>query len=852
MYKLFNLSQERDNNPGYLPRNAFEHQKDAFERLAKLYDFHQPKASILVLPTGAGKTFTSVNWICRNVLPRNAKVLWLAQTAHLLEQAYEEFAKNILEIPPRRENLNIRVVSSSPGHANASQIQVSDDVLIITVQTAISNFETTALDGQGARFGTQFEAFLENAVQMGLFVVLDEAHHAPAYGCRNLLIGGTKFAQGIRQRVPDANFLGLTATPTYSDASRRGWLWEIFKDGIVYEVDKTRLQKEGILAIPQYHEKNTGETFEVAEQDYQQIIREHKDLPEQLVGKMAESNPRNEFIAREYVINRALYGKTIVFADRWYQCIRLKEFLLSAGIRADAVYSKVDGTAGSADERNRNRTTENSEALRKFKVNELDVLVNVKMLTEGTDVPDVDTVFVTRQTTSQILLTQMIGRALRGTKAQKDGKKKDVAHLVFFTDTWRRVLPFATPGSGGTDELEPKVRGRYPIEWISIRLVEELSRKLDSGSVVATQPFLSYLPVGWYETEVTTAVDDDLVTYREFVLVTEENQPHFERFLQDIQQSLPPAWEDERLAEETARQQGIRWVNDYFGNTDDFSKTLDYDMVKLARHVGQSKTLPPFVLFELRNTHNLSALALQIVKSGMPRLETHDWLSQEFDSSEKLWRVFYKDFYRFSTAFDAECQRAVMLLKYGVTPQLSVAVPEVLLLNREPDEKVKGKVFSRDNYTCQCCGKQIDKTRKRQLRELHIDHILPYKFGGDSSEDNLQTLCAVCNRNKGINEISFRSTRTKLTQPKSLDLFDLDEREPFELALRRVINFFYHCKAVIEIRLSDDGRSKYAKTWEIELNPGNNPVWLVAHEKELLHFVHERLGYKKLQNFVIK
>ena len=38
------------------------------------------------------------------------------------------------------------------------------------------------------------------------------------------------------------------------------------------------------------------------------------------------------------------------------------------------------------------------------------------MLTEGTDVPDVDTVFLTRQTTSKILLTQMIGRALRGPK----------------------------------------------------------------------------------------------------------------------------------------------------------------------------------------------------------------------------------------------------------------------------------------------------------------------------------------------------------------------------------------------------------------------------------------------------
>ena len=41
------------------------------------------------------------------------------------------------------------------------------------------------------------------------------------------------------------------------------------------------------------------------------------------------------------------------------------------------------------------------------------MLINVRMLTEGTDVPDLQTVFLTRQTTSQILMTQMVGRAMR-------------------------------------------------------------------------------------------------------------------------------------------------------------------------------------------------------------------------------------------------------------------------------------------------------------------------------------------------------------------------------------------------------------------------------------------------------
>jgi superfamily II DNA or RNA helicase len=57
--------------------------------------------------------------------------------------------------------------------------------------------------------------------------------------------------------------------------------------------------------------------------------------------------------------------------------------------------------------------SDNERIIRKFKDetdqngnDSLDVLINVRMLTEGADVPSVRTVFLTRQTTSQILLTQ--------------------------------------------------------------------------------------------------------------------------------------------------------------------------------------------------------------------------------------------------------------------------------------------------------------------------------------------------------------------------------------------------------------------------------------------------------------
>ena len=92
---------------------------------------------LLVLPTGGGKTFTAVNWICRNVLSKKIKVLWFAQSSYLLNQAFGSFCDNALEIA-NRESINVRVVSSSTDHSKASSISPTDDVIIITTQTAIS------------------------------------------------------------------------------------------------------------------------------------------------------------------------------------------------------------------------------------------------------------------------------------------------------------------------------------------------------------------------------------------------------------------------------------------------------------------------------------------------------------------------------------------------------------------------------------------------------------------------------------------------------------------------------------------------------------------------------------------
>ncbi len=52
-------------------------------------------------------------------------------------------------------------------------------------------------------------------------------------------------------------------------------------------------------------------------------------------------------------------------------------------------------------------------------------------------------------------------------------------------------------------------------------------------------------------------------------------------------------------------------------------------------------------------------------------------------------------------------------------------------------------VLKRDGFQCVLCGNSGRDAR------LEIDHIVPVAAGGNSTKDNLQTLCFDCNRGKG-------------------------------------------------------------------------------------------------------
>ena len=64
---------------------------------------------------------------------------------------------------------------------------------------------------------------------------------------------------------------------------------------------------------------------------------------------------------------------------------------------------------------------------------------------------------------------------------------------------------------------------------------------------------------------------------------------------------------------------------------------------------------------------------------------------------------------------------------------------------RDISLRLRFKVMQRDNFKCCLCGAS---PAKDPSVELHIDHIKPWSKGGETTIDNLRTLCSKCNLGK--------------------------------------------------------------------------------------------------------
>lgn len=88
--------------------------------------------------------------------------------------------------------------------------------------------------------------------------------------------------------------------------------------------------------------------------------------------------------------------------------------------------------------------------------------------------------------------------------------------------------------------------------------------------------------------------------------------------------------------------------------------------------------------------------------------------------------------------YDEEVYRsATVVIKLPAVVRLLSVVPR-----KKSVRLSRRNVMLRDDFTCQYCG------RRRVMRKLNLDHVVPRAQGGKSTWENLVASCVPCNDNK--------------------------------------------------------------------------------------------------------
>lgn len=100
------------------------------------------------------------------------------------------------------------------------------------------------------------------------------------------------------------------------------------------------------------------------------------------------------------------------------------------------------------------------------------------------------------------------------------------------------------------------------------------------------------------------------------------------------------------------------------------------------------------------------------------------------------WSEAIKAFVKYYNHLDNE---------FGLMPNDSRNENILRTAPRDVSLRLRFQVMRRDNFKCCICGAS---PAKDPTIELHIDHVIPWSKGGETSLDNLQTLCSACNLGK--------------------------------------------------------------------------------------------------------
>lgn len=456
----------------------YDFQEDAVRALDKYYTAENGKSGLLVMPTGGGKTRTSIYFLLKHLVSKGYQVLWLAHRSMLLEQTSTTFYRLCPLVNSDKKRMDeLMMVCISGDHCSASGLQKDDNIIVGSIASLCRKTE-----------------YLQYILGEKVIVVVDEAHHTIAPSYRNTI-------EAVRRIRPNAKLLGLTATPVRLQDKATKSLMKLFDNKIIYSVPMSDLIAKKILADPKYIPIETNVDIEaIIDVDEKAFIRKWGEMPQSLMNKVAKTNERNDVIVKEYIDHQKEYGKTLIFALNAIHCIALYDSFKAKGVRVGFVYSRQD---------------DNAEIIERFKNNKrsdgIDVLININILTEGSDIPDIQTVFLTRPTTSDVLLMQMVGRGMRG----KNCGGTETVNIVDFNDKWNDISKWLNPTFLFGDEpvKEPAVvETKGKISLIPYDAIRDIIKGITYTGAVGLRKG-TILPLGWYDVYDEDGCDTKVIVF---------------------------------------------------------------------------------------------------------------------------------------------------------------------------------------------------------------------------------------------------------------------------------------------------------------------------------------------------
>jgi ATP-dependent helicase IRC3 len=720
----------------------YQHQQDAIYNLTeKITNTNKyPFAGLLVLPTGGGKTLTAAHWLCTNVLDKGKKILWIAHRHELLQQAMATFHQRLAynDIFKNRKSFNYRIISGI--HDRPVHIKETDDLVIASKDSINAGFEylyTNWIKGKSNE----------------VFLVIDEAHHAIAKTYRKII-------EELKKRGK-FRMLGLTATPFRTAQDEKGLIFKLFEDKIVYEIALRRLIALGILSEPIFEEVSTDfdMTRVLSESEMDNLAHFDIDsIGKQAAKTIAENDQRNWCIVNRYLKNKNKYKQTIVFALNQDNAIALNKLFQVNGIKSDYVLSSIrDITTGVtiSSEENRNK-------IELFRKGELQVLINVNILTEGVDVPKVQSVFLARPTISTILMTQMIGRGLRGEKA---GGTKE-AFIVSFIDDWKDKVAWVNPIEQIPDENifddSSHQSRKVIIKLLSIKLLEQfaitINDQIDNKKreVLQNLNFIERIPLGFYHfTLLPLPNTEKSKLYEKYcdVFVYDNLKQSYEDFINALPNIVKNYKTAEFLTEDELDRFAERVDQDFFYGCEKYPGFEIQDIKDILQYFTQYDVEPKFIKLVDREKFDLGKIAQRIVDKNMRIKEKNDFINNLWDISQSELQLFFgcenKKYFLnevnlavlritfpecFSntrnTPLDTKELRKLSELSMGRIMEVNPGYWKIL------SDQVYNKAKDKDGFY----HSAMSNYKSKNKLDFQIDYITPMKDGGLTIPENLRLL----------------------------------------------------------------------------------------------------------------